>query len=231
MPKQKTQFANEEIYHISLRAVGDTKIFSDEKDYFRGIFSIYEFNNSNSVTIQKHRRDRTVEKKKEEKGRCRTSTESIEKRDKFVDVLAFAFMPNHIHLLVKQIKDNGITKFMRKVGTGYANYFNKKYNRKGHLFNQFYAVHVNDDDQLKTAFLYIHSNPISLIEPSWKENGIKNPEKALEFLESYKWSSLKDYSGIKNFQSVTNRDFLLDLMGYENGCREAMKNWIMYKKR
>lgn len=231
MPRQKTKCANDEIYHISLRAVGDTTIFLDEDDYFRGIFSIYEFNSSNFVTIQKRRRDRAVEKKAEKKGMSPRPTEFTEKRDKIVDIFAFTFMPNHIHLLVRQLKDNGITKFMRKVGGGYANFFNKKYNRKGHLFNQFRLVHIKDDDQLKTVFLYIHSNPASLIEPGWKENGIKNPGKVVKFLENYKWGSYKDYLGIKNFPSVTNRDFLLDLMGKENGCREAIKNWMIYKKR
>ena len=80
-------------------------------------------------------------------------------------------------------------------------------------------------------FAYIHLNPVKLIQSDWKENGIKNPEKVVEFLENYKWSSYRDYLGIKNFQSVTNRDFLLDLMEKESGCREAIKNWIISKKR
>ncbi len=71
---------------------------------------------------------------------------------------------------------------------------------------------------------------MSLIEPGWKENGIKYPEKAIRFLEEeYRWSSFFDFLGKKNFSSVTARDFLLDLMGGEQGCREAIKNWIEYK--
>jgi len=231
MPRQKAKFTNNEIYHISLRAVGDTQIFIDENDYFRGIFSIYEFNNSNFVTIQNRRRARLVEKKIEKKDRCPTPIQLADKRDKMVDIFAFAFMPNHIHLLLRQLKDNGITEFMRKVGGGYANFFNKKKNRKGHLFNQFHAVHVQDDEQFITNFLYIHSNPASLIEPGWKENGIKNPKKVAEFLKNYKWSSYRDYLGFKNFPSITNRALFLDLIGKEKNCREAIKNWIISKKR
>ena len=137
MPRRKAQFANNEIYHISLRAVGDVSIFLEENDYFRGIFSIYEFNNSHFVTIQKRRRDRLIEKKAEKKGGSPTPIQLADKRDKMVDIFAFAFMPNHIHLLLKQLKGGGITKFMRKVGGGYANFFNKKYNRKGHLLINF----------------------------------------------------------------------------------------------
>ena len=229
MPKQITQLANSEIYHIVLRAVGDSVVFKDESDYYRGIFSVYEFNNNDPVQIWRRRRDRIAEKKIEEIVVCRTYN-TLDKRDKMVEVLAFCFMPNHIHLLARQLKDNGISQFMKKVGGGYANYFNKRYKRKGHLFNQFRAIHIENNEQLRTVFVYIHSNPASLIEPGWKENGIKNPEKVVKFLEGYKWSSYQDYIGKKNFLSVTQRDFLLKFLGQEKGCREAIKNWIEYRK-
>lgn len=94
---------------------------------------------------------------------------------------------------------------MMKFGAGYGGYFNRKYHRKGHVFQQrFSAVHIEGEEQLKTVFVYIHTNPISLIEPNWKEKGIEEPEKVIEFLENYKWSSYQDYIGKKNFPSVTN---------------------------
>ena len=141
-------------------------------------------------------------------------------------------MPNHIHLLVKQTKDNGISNFMQKCGTGYAVYFNKKYNRKGHLFNKFKAVHIKTNDQLKNVVTYIHCNPISLTEPGWKEKGVKNPEKVMRFLEKkYRWSSFFDYLGKKNFPSITHRDFILEIMGGESGCKQAVEDWIRYKSK
>ena len=83
-----------------------------------------------------------------------------------VKILAFCFMPNHIHLLVRQIKNNGITQFMRKFGAGYAAYFNKRYDRRGHLFQgRFKAVHIKNNEQLKTIFVYIYTNSISLVDP------------------------------------------------------------------
>ena len=140
-------------------------------------------------------------------------------------------MPNHIHLLVRQFKNQGITQFMQKFGAGYAAYFNKKYNRKGHLFGgRFRAVHIKNNEQLKTAFVYIHTNGISLIEPKWKEIGIKNPKKIIKFLENYKWSSYPDYIGKKNFPSVTERNFMLKVMGGKAGCREFVESWVKYKK-
>jgi len=239
MNNKQPQLVNDEIYHVISRTVGDTVVFDNEKDFYRGIFSIYEFNNSNPVEIWERRRARASFKKQEKLkivGRLTShnfkdiNDSYIDERDRLVDIFAFSFMPNHLHLILKQLKDNGITQFMKKVNGGYAKYFNEKYNRKGHLFNKFRAVHIKDDDQFKNAFVYVHTNLISLIEPSWKEKGIENPEKVKEFLENNKRHSYPDYLGKKNFPSVTQRNFLLEVMGGAEGCKAEVDNWIMYKK-
>jgi putative transposase len=242
MNKQRTQLVSGEIYHVISRTVGDTVVFDDENDFYRGIFSIYEFNNDRTVNIWKRRRERSEEKlglrptspeaALEKVGLRPTSPETAQgkERDRFVEVLAFSFMPNHLHLILRQLKDNGTVEFMKKVNGGYAKYFNEKYSRKGHLYNRFKAVHVADDIQLKTVFTYVHTNLISLIEPGWKEKGIENPEKVKDFLENNKRHSYPDYLGQKNFPSITQRDFLLEIMGGVEGCRADVGNWIDCKK-
>jgi putative transposase len=228
MPYRKEQFANEEIYHIILRGLDDNLIFKDTNDYYRGIFSIYEFNNASPIEIRKRRLARKTEKKKASGS---PSSATFDKRDKLVEILCFCFMPNHIHLLVKQLRDDGIVRFMRKVGTGYAKYFNSKYKRKGYVFqNRFRSVYIEDDNQLRIIFNYIHANPISLIEPGWKEKGINNPKEAIKFLEDYKWSSYKDYIGENNFSSVTERNFISEFFNGTDGCKLSIKDWVEYKK-
>jgi len=225
---KRPQLVNNEIYHVVSRAVGDTVVFDDENDFYRGIFSIYEFNNSNYVSIWKRRREIKLEKRQRP---TLPDYKKMDERDRFVDVLAFSFMPNHLHLILKQIKDNGITEFMKKVGGGYAKYFNEKYKRQGHLFNKFRAVHIKDNNQLKNTFVYVHANLISLIEPGWKEKGIENPERVKGFLENNKRHSYPDYLGKKSFSSVTQRDLLLKVMDGVEGCKAEIDNWIMYKNR
>lgn len=231
MPYRRQQFVNNEIYHIVLRGIDGNLIFKNTDDYYRGIFSIYEFNNAKSVEISKRRHKIQSAKRKLKKiGGERVSANS-DKRDKLVEVLVFCLMPNHIHLLLKQLKENGITKFMRKVGAGYGGYFNRKYSRKGYVFqNRFLAVHIKNDNQLKAIVTYIHTNPISFIEPKWKEKGIREPKKVIKFLENYKWSSYLDYIGKKNFPSVTSRDFTLEVIGGIEGCKKFVDNWVRYKK-
>lgn len=223
MPLKRPQLVNDEIYHIVLRGVGDSLIFKNKDDYYRGIFSLYEFNTTKPIEIEKQRERR-------QKIKAKGELFSPDTRSLLAEILAFYFMPNHLHLLLKQISDGGITQFMRKLGAGYAGYFNKKYDRKGHLFQgRFRAVHVKTDEQLKIVFAYIHTNGISLIEPKWKEKGIQNPEEAINFLENYKWSSYPDYIGKRNFPSVIKKDFLFEVMGEENGCRDFIDNWVRYK--
>ncbi len=223
MPYRYQQFVNSEIYHIVTRGIDENLIFKDVDDYYRGIFSIYEFNNIKPVEIKERRKQRKKEK---------TSGDPFsDTREKLVEILAFCFMPNHIHLLLRQLKDDGITRFMRKLGAGYGGYFNRKYDRKGYVFqNRFLPVHIKNDNQLKIVFTYIHVNPLSLIEPKWKEIGIKNPEETIKFVENYKWSSYSDYIGIKNFPSVTERDFILKIMDSKQRCKDFIENWLEYKK-
>lgn len=233
MPYRKEQFISGDIYHLITRAIDDNLIFKDKSDYYRGIFSIYEFNNAKSVNIANRRRDRIIEKEKEKPCETRSHTELLlDKRDKFVDILAFCFMPNHLHILVKQLRNDGITNFMKKFGIGYGGYFNRKYQRKGYVFqNRFKSVHIENDSQFMVVVPYIFTNPVALIEPGWKEQGIKNHStgETIKFLENYKWSSYQDCIGKKNFPSVIERDFLLKMTGGEQGCRDVVNNWIENK--
>lgn len=228
MPYRKEQFEDGQVYHIISRAIDDNLIFKDINDYYRGIFSIYEFNNDNPVTIQKKRQAR------KSRGRASTNSEEfVDERDKLVEVLAFCFMPNHIHLLLRQSRDGGISRFMAKLGSGYARYFNQRHQRKGYVFqNRFKSVHIKNDGQVVVVASYIFTNPVALIEPGWKENGIRkhSVKEVIKFLEDYKWSSYQDYIGIKNFPSVTNREFVLGVINGEAGCKDAVQNWIEYKK-
>jgi putative transposase len=234
MPYRKQQLVTGGIYHIINRRISNELFFKNTGDYFRGIFSIYEFNNSNVVRIWNRRRARARFKPRISSEHDPTLLRiEANKRDKLVEILTFCFMPNHIHLLLKQIQDRGISRFMQKLGAGYSGYFIKKYNHseKGYFFkNRFVSVPVKNDEQLRMVFVYIHTNPIAIIEPKWKEIGIKNAQRAIKFLENeYRWSGYWDYIGRSNFPSLTERGFMSEVMGGEQGCKDFVNNWIKYK--
>jgi putative transposase len=116
---------------------------------------------------------------------------------------------------------------MQKIGSGYTNFFNRKYQREGHLFQgKFLASHVSGEEYLKTVFVYIHTNPVLLIEPEWKEKGIEEPERAIVFLEGYRWSSYFDYLGKENFPSLTERIFWSGIQ--KSGNYENVRRFVGY---
>ena len=192
------KFIDNQFYHVYNRGTNSREIFKGEKDYFRFIHCLYEFNDRNPALAHHWmaRKGELLNKPAE--------------REMLVDIHSFCLMPNHFHLILQQRVDAGITKFMRKLGTGYTMYFNEKYERTGVLFQgKFKSIPVLTDEYLLHLSRYIHLNPIDLIEPGWKEFGIKDWDKAQSFLKGYRWSSFLDYVGIKNFPSViTQINFL-----------------------
>ena len=226
MPLRVTPLVIGEIYHVLNRGVNHQPIFIDKWDYKR-LLEIIFFYQFVKPPIRFSYYDRLPLGDKENLLR-----EIQQKYPKLVNVFAFCFMPNHIHLLLKQVKLNGISKFMQKATGGYAKYFNKKYKRNGHVFqNEFKSVYVKKDNQFMATVSYIFTNPIALIEPGWKELGIRthSVKEIIKFLEDYKWSSYQDCIGIKNFPSVTQRDFLLETMSGVDGLKEVVKDWINHK--
>lgn len=65
-----------------------------------------------------------------------------------IKLLSFALMPNHFHLQVRQITNDGMKKLMQRLIPSYVQYFNRKYNRVGPLFESIYkAVLTKTDEQ------------------------------------------------------------------------------------
>ena len=204
MPRRKITFVEKELYHICNRGVEKRDIFLDDKDYFRAIHDLYEFNDT-SPALNLYYKTASLQS---------YETRSRKIKNPIVEILAFTLMPNHYHLLLRQTKENGIVEFMQRFGVGYAMYFNKKYARVGSLFQgPFKAVHVTKNAHFIHIPFYIHANPLDLKFPEWREKKIKNAKQALEFLESYRWSSFSDYVGKRNFPSVIHKLFLSEIIG------------------
>ena len=91
-------------------------------------------------------------------------------RKPLLRIMAYCVMGNHYHLLVEEIQEGGITKFMHKLGIGYAKYFNNKHDRVGSLFqDNFKNVIVDNERYLQYLLVYIHLiNRAHYIEPNWK---------------------------------------------------------------
>ncbi len=222
---QKPLFAQDNYYHVYNRGVEKRNVFLDDFDRLRFIHDLFEFND-------------TAPAGKFSKGKSPTpSTQSevqppivVAKRVPLIKIHCFCLMPNHYHMLVEQVRDGGIIAFMKKLGTGYTMYFNERYDRVGPLFQgRFKAVHVGEEAHLRYLPLYIHLNPLDLTMPNWREQKIISQKKAEAFLNSYRWSSHRDYAGRHNFPSVISRRFLHTLFDGEKGYQQRLKEWLREK--
>ena len=167
-----------EYYHIFNRGMAKQKIFLDKRDWIRFLFLILHF--QSPITFQNiHRPTKNFVQHsvfnidKEEK------LEIIQKR--YVELTAFCLMPNHFHLIIKEVEESGVARYMQRVLNSYTKYINTKYKKSGHLFQGPYkAVHVNGNIQLLHLSAYIHKNPREL--RGWKNKEI-----------NYEWSSYQDF--------------------------------------
>jgi putative transposase len=209
-----------ELYHVLNRGVDKRKIFMDDKDYFRFIHDLFEFNDEDNVAnaIFRFRRPtidvghRYIEHKK---------------RKLLVDVHAFCLMPNHYHLLLSSRVENGIPLFMKKLNGGYAKYFNARHERTGTLFERRYkSVSINNQAHFIHLPYYIHLNPLDMFAPEWRERKLKDYKGSVKFLNSCRWSSHLDYLGEQNFPSLTSRDFLLEIFGGEKGYKKKLDGYL-----
>ena len=220
-------------YHILNRGVDKRNIFLDNKDYFRFIRDLFEFNDTASppnINYFFHKYSDIVHKYSDIASPNIPSPNIISKTRKrklLVEILVFSLMPNHYHLLLRQKVKNGISRFMKKLNMGYAKYFNEKNRRSGALFEGRYkSIDVTNEMHFLWLPYYIHCNPLDLKFPRWRGGNIEDYKEAVKFLESYRWSSHLDYLGKKNFPSVTQREFLMEIFGTAENYRKGFRRWL-----
>ncbi len=133
------------IYHVYNRGVEKRDIFIDEQDYNFFIFLIKSY--VLPPDLQK------------ENSETRMQKSAFVGR---IEILSYALMSNHYHLLIQQTNEHDLAEFMKALMTSYVSYFNKKYERTGHLFQDHYkAILVKGDDYLLHLSRYIHLNPVA----------------------------------------------------------------------
>jgi len=181
-------------YHVYNRGVAKSTIFERSEDYST-LISLLQ-----SYLTPKPRADKMGFDPKDPFWRSK-----LEKNE--VKLLAFALMPNHFHLLIKQDTEIGITRFMRRVLTAYVRYFNKKYERVGPLFkSKFKAARIETDGYLLHLSRYIHLNPLELAP-----RGLTG-QQMFDWIARYEYSSYPVYLKSRSSEWV-NEEEILDYFG------------------
>lgn len=120
-----------------------------------------------------------------------------------VKILAFCLLDNHFHLLLREIKDGGISMFMKKIGNSMTGHFNKKYKTVGRLFQGSYKARtVKSDRHLQYLAAYILvKNPFELF-PGGIQNAKQHFDDAYTFACNYDFCSLGSFLNIKKSQFI-----------------------------
>ena len=202
-------FVPGEIYHLYARGIEKREVFLTDFEYKRFQLSLFLANDKHGKvhmpnTLKYYTSDNHIQ--------WEAIYKDYKRSDPLVDILAYTLMPNHFHLLVKERphEKSGVSEFMRKIITGYAQYFNLAHERKGPLFEgAFKSKHVDDEPYFRWLFSYIHLNPVKLIDPAWKNRTVNNISKVQDFLNTYTYSSYLDYAGAERSEKAVISPSLL----------------------
>jgi len=184
---RKVQFVNNEYYHIYNRAVPNSLLFQEDEDYQKFKRGLKDFNNKSyyeerAAMVRKYG--------------FKELSSFLELTEKVVAVVAYCLLPNHFHLILKQLTTNGIPKFLHKIGTSFTNFNNKKYDRPGSLFQGTYkAIHVDNNDYLLWLSGYVNGN--------CEIHGLADTE-------SYQWTSYSHFLGAKPDDLVVDNEIILN---------------------
>jgi len=203
MPQKNSvkQYLKNGYYHVYNRGVEKRSIFLDTQDYQVFLRFLKEYllppKHPDLIALQGLNPRRTA-------------------KNYFADIelLCYCLMPNHFHLELRQKSDLGLQSFMKALLTNYSMYFNRKYNRVGHLFQGIYkASMIMEDPYLVHLSRYIHLNPndsMARVEP----------------LQEYRFSSYADYLGLRKTEWV-NTTLILSIF---NELNKNTRDSVSYQK-
>jgi len=212
---RKVKFVNDEYYHIYNRGVDKRIIFECQEDLNRFFLSMEEFNTMNPI-------DSIYEAKRLRKKFSGSATE-LSKKKKLVNFVCYCLNPNHYHFILKQLVDKGIQKFMHRLGTGYTEYFNKKYKRSGSLCQgKYQAIHIGSNEYLLHLSTYINLN--------YKVHNLEKFSGSATELFKSSWDEYVESDSNKNNRNkkgFCEKDIILDQFGnaeaYKGFSKDSLK--------
>lgn len=206
---RKIPLVTNEFYHIFNKSIAGYRIFNSTEEFLR-IVEVIQYYQPRGRKIRFSKRE---EIKTKPSG---AEISELPKEEKLVEIIAYCIMPTHIHLILKQAIDKGISIFMSQISNSYARYFNVKHKRKGPLWEkEFKNVRITSDGQLLHLTRYIHLNPVSAFL-------VNRPGEWID-------SSYKEYLGeIDAAQKICNFDDLLTIV--PSSYKEFVEDRISYQR-
>ena len=221
---RKEKLVPNEYYHIYCRTVLKIPEFSGNENANKLAQNFLLANSTNSSQAFDYLRANqysTLER----------AIEIAKEGEKLVDILCYSIKPNHYHLLIKELKENGATDFTRRCNTSIAKYINTKTERKGPLFeSNFKSKHIDSNEYLLHLSVYVHLNPLDFLSgKEWRTNQLTDWHTNKNKLLDYQWSSLKHF--IKEDFSdprISGEEIISSQFNNKNEYEVFLKEWSEY---
>lgn len=198
-----------EVYHIFNKSIAEFKIFNSDSEFSR-MLGVIRYYQREKPTIKF---SRFINLSKAKESNLNRDILLLDK-EKLVDIIAYCLMPTHLHLILKQLKENGISIFMNNILNSYTRYFNIKHKRKGPLWEgRFKSVLIKTDEQLLHLTRYIHLNPVTafLVDrpEEWSTSSYR------EYLLEGNSGKICKYGEILDIEPNAYRKFVEDRVSYQ----------------
>jgi len=195
--KRKIPLVTGEIYHVFSKSIANFVVFNTDSEFLkmRNLFKYYQLKDP----PYKFNYFVKVKLKGNEEDFDNYFSSHLLNKEKLVQIIAYCIMPTHLHLILKQLKEGGISLFIGNVLNSYSRYFNTKHKRHGPLWEgKFKNILVKTDEQLLHLTRYIHLNPTSA-------GLVDKPEEWL-------YSSYLEYLGkVKEINRICYYEDLMDI--------------------
>jgi len=202
-----------EIYHLYNRSINLEPIFEFKRHCQRALISFDYYQYADPIEKLSYFLSRGESKNKELMDKWKKD------HKKHVEIIAYCLMPNHYHLLLKQISENGIKDFLSVFQNSYTRYYNTQMERKGPIFQGYFkSVRIETDEQLMHLSRYIHLNPYSSFVV-----------KTVEELEDYPWSSLSNYLTGDDSSFIAN-DIVLNMFNGRDDYKKFVFDQADYQR-
>ena len=207
-----------EIYHVFSKSIAYFEIFRRDSEYERmkGLLKYYKIEKPPlrfSIFMEIKDKENFFRK-------------HFTREGALINIITYCFMPTHIHLILKQLKKDGVSIFMRNTLNSYTRYFNIKTKRKGPLWeSRFQNILVETDEQLLHLTRYIHLNPVTahLVDrpQDWNFSSYR------EFLgEAEDKERICDYSEVLDIKPKDYEGFVNSQIDYQRKLAEIRKLFL-----
>lgn len=216
---RKEDFVVGSYVHVVKRGTRGLPIVRDDADRFRFLLMLTHFNDSFASTnwhrdLYEAHMHHSFER-----------PPHWPEQERLVNIIAFCLVENHFHLILQELVEGGIARFMQRLGTGMAMKFNERYEEKGSLFQGAYrAKTILDDRYFRYVTTYVQFKNTLDVYSGGQKKARYNFDHAYDWARAYQYSSLGDYTGVFD-RPIVDKEFLSSLFTptkYRDFCEDFL---------